>query len=67
MSEVLRVVHGNPTPEEVAAVVVVLASLAARPTPPPAPSTTGWSAYWRTMRAPLLPGSGAWRSSGRAL
>ena len=63
---VLRVVKGNPTAEELAAVLAVLsagASSAASPDEPSAPS--GWSAYWRSVRAPLVAGPGAWRSSGR--
>ncbi len=62
---VLRVVRGDPTDEEIAALVVVLGAPAAGP-PPPAPTTSsGWSAYWRAVRAPLPPGASAWRISGR--
>jgi hypothetical protein len=62
---VLRVVKGDPTAEELAAVVAVLSAgrSSQPPVEPSAPS--GWSAYWRSVRAPLVAGPGAWRSSGR--
>lgn len=60
----LRVVRGDPTDEELAALVAVIASRAA--TPPPAaeagPPRT-WSAYWRSVGATPRPGPGAWRGS----
>ena len=61
----IRVVAGDPTAEELAALVVVLSSLG---TTAPAPDPTkrdGWGAYWRGVRAPLAPGPGAWRAAGR--
>ena len=69
----VRVVKGSPTPEELAAVLAVLgaaasaASAASSSATPLAgePGPTGWSAYWRSVRAPLAPGPGAWRSSSR--
>ncbi|HET9648638.1 MAG TPA: acyl-CoA carboxylase subunit epsilon [Microlunatus sp.] len=75
----LRVVKGNPTDEELAAVVTLLA-LSAIPAPKaiPAPTTnpgpidaraaagTGqWSAYWRGVGAPMPSGPDAWRQSAR--
>jgi acyl-CoA carboxylase epsilon subunit len=64
----LKVVKGDPTPAELAAVVsAVAAKLAAgrsasghdsRPK-----QATGWAAYWRNVRRPLQPGPGAWRRS----
>lgn len=58
----LRVVRGDATPEEVAAVVAVLASLQAPATPakrrPPA-----WSAPHRAVRRTLPHGPGGWRAS----
>ncbi len=61
----LRVVKGDPTPEELAAVVAVLSAASTRRDPPTRPAGSGWSAYWRSVRAPLVAGPGAWRSSGR--
>ena len=62
---VLTIVSGQPTPEETAAVVVVLTALAGQaasaPAGPPTPSQ--WSARSRFMRAPVTPGPGAWRAS----
>ncbi|GAA2098556.1 acyl-CoA carboxylase subunit epsilon [Microlunatus panaciterrae] len=66
---VFTVTHGNPTPEELAALVAVLTARGRQPQPQPnEPARTnsaGWSAYWRGVRAPLHPGPGAWRASGR--
>ena len=63
---VLRVIRGDATPEEIAAVVAVLlarsaasdASSSARPAP------SAWAARSRLLRRPLHPGPGAWRRSG---
>jgi hypothetical protein len=64
-SPALTIVSGQPTPEETAAMVVVLTALAGQaasaPAGPPAPSQ--WSARSRLMRAPVTPGPGAWRAS----
>ena len=62
---VLRVIKGDPTPEELAAVLAVLSAAASSPPAPERAAPSGWSAYWRSVRAPLVPGPGAWRSSGR--
>ena len=60
----LTVVRGDATPEEVAALTVVLQGVAAAsvaPAPPrPRPQ---WSAPHRAVRRPLDPGRGAWRAS----
>jgi acyl-CoA carboxylase epsilon subunit len=64
----LRVVRGQPTDEEAAALAVVLAAkLAARPAPGrAAPAAVGgWADRERAMRVPLTPGPGAWRSAAR--
>ena len=59
------VVKGAPTDEEVAALVTVLtlAGRSAEPATETRPS--GWAAYWRTVRAPIIPGPDAWRMSAR--
>jgi hypothetical protein len=61
---VLRVISGNPSAEELAALIAVVAARgagAAEPDPaPPSPWTTRAS----SLRRPLVPGPGAWRASG---
>jgi hypothetical protein len=60
----LSVLRGEPTPDELAAVLVVLASR--RPAQPADedkhPSL--WSSPGQALQAPLFPGPGAWRASG---
>ena len=58
----LQVVRGEPTDEQLAALLAVVAartSAAAAPAPPPPRSR------WATpvLRGPLFPGPGAWRAS----
>jgi hypothetical protein len=60
-----QVVKGSPTDEELAAVIAVLTLRASVPAPEPRPQESGWSAYWRSVRAPVQPGPEAWRMSGR--
>jgi hypothetical protein len=58
----LSVVHGNPTTEELAALVAVLAVLddgAGAVQPSTAPAQWGRPA----LRVPLVPGPGAWKAS----
>lgn len=60
---VLRVIRGDATPEEVAALLAVVTARAAaapqgRPRPPAA-----WNDRGRVLRAPAPPGPGAWRAS----
>ncbi len=59
----LQVVNSDATPEEVAALVAVFASLggAASPAPRPRPE---WQAPHRKLRATHPHGPGGWRSSG---
>jgi hypothetical protein len=59
---VLRVVRGDATPEEVAALVAVVASLGAPQAPARAPRPE-WNAPRRLVRRPLHPGPGGWRAS----
>jgi hypothetical protein len=60
----LRVVRGNPTPEELAALTAVIA---ARSVPPEVtePSTSGWADPVAALRSPIRVGPGAWAASGR--
>ncbi|MEV0285357.1 MULTISPECIES: acyl-CoA carboxylase subunit epsilon [unclassified Kribbella] len=61
---ILQVVKGDPTPEELAALVTVIA---ARSTVTAVPSEPGrasdWATYWRHARQPFHPGPGRWRAS----
>ncbi len=63
----LRVVRGDATPEEIAALVAVLATHdVGRMAPGQArwvPSA--WSDRSRQLRCPLFPGPGAWRGSAQ--
>ncbi|MDX6233250.1 MAG: hypothetical protein QOH68_2254 [Nocardioidaceae bacterium] len=64
----LRIVKGDPQPDEVAALVAVVSALAAgaaeaagrdkRPKPE-------WAAHHRKLRATPRHGAGAWRNSAR--
>lgn len=59
----LRVVRGEPTPEELAALVaVVTARSAAAAETAPAPRTA-WNAPVRLVRQPVHVGRGGWRAS----
>jgi acyl-CoA carboxylase epsilon subunit len=60
----LRVVSPNATPEEIAALVAVLASLNTGVTTPPERRKPEWQAHHRKVRAALPHGPGGWRSSG---
>jgi len=57
----LRVVTGDPTPEELAALVAVLASLGGAAAP--ARRTPVWNAPRRLVRSTHRHGAGAWRAS----
>lgn len=66
MSEpVLKVVKGDPTPEELAALVaVVTARASAAPAEGPDTDRAGdWATYWRNVQRPLEHGPGRWRAS----
>ena len=61
----LRIVKGEPTGEDIAALTVVVATLSQRrsrrrPTP-----VGTWASYADRHRAPVRPGPGGWRASGR--
>ena len=60
----LRVVRGEPTAEEIAALTVVVAALSQRrerrrPTP-----IAAWASYAGTHRRPLRHGAGGWQAAG---
>jgi hypothetical protein len=58
----LRVVRGDATPEEVAALVAVLAAVGGRPAPQKRP-VPGWSDRRRHVRVSLPNRHGGWRAS----
>ncbi|MCW2836643.1 MAG: hypothetical protein JWQ15_757 [Marmoricola sp.] len=62
----LRIVKGDPTPEETAALVTVVAAMAAetgdRSSKPRRPE---WSAHHRKLRGVHRHGPGAWRAGAR--
>jgi hypothetical protein len=60
----LRVVKGEPTPEELAALVAVVSAKAAAASERESSRPSNWAAYWRSVRRPLAAGPGAWRASG---
>jgi hypothetical protein len=61
----LRVVRGDATPEEIAALVAVLAarSAGAEAPGPDRSVSNSWSDRSRQLRRPVFPGPGAWRRS----
>jgi hypothetical protein len=60
----LRVVKGEPTAEELAALVAVISARAAGAAPQPETERAGdWASYWRNVRRPLEHGPGRWRAS----
>jgi hypothetical protein len=61
---VLRIVKGDPTPEEIAALVTVLsARTAAVGGEEPPPRRSEWAGHERRMRRPVHPSPGGWRAS----
>jgi Acyl-CoA carboxylase epsilon subunit len=60
---VLRVIKGDATPEEIAALVAVLAALSAPAAPAPRPVSV-WADPRRGVRTTPPHGPGAWRASG---
>ena len=60
---VLRVVRGDATPEEIAAVVAVLLAPPALAEPRPRRAPSAWADRSRLLRRPLFPGPDAWRRS----
>jgi hypothetical protein len=64
VSATLRVVKGDATPEEVAALVAVLTARAAAATETPDEPRSEWSRPRPRLPLPS-PGAGAWRSAAR--
>ena len=60
---VLRVVKGDAAPEEIAALVAVIASMGAAVPPEPKPRST-WADPARRLRSVHRHGPGEWRASG---
>jgi hypothetical protein len=58
----LRVVRGDATPEELAALVAVLAASGGEQAAPPR-RVPEWSAHHRRLRRTFPAGPGGWRSS----
>ena len=62
---VLRVIRGDATPEEIAAVIAVLLARSGAPdaAPAAAPRPSAWADRGRLVRRPVFPGPDAWRRS----
>ena len=58
----LTVVRGEPTPEQLAALVAMVSARGAGGEPEPEPERSLWARP--QLRAPLHAGPGAWRASG---
>ncbi|WP_104525475.1 acyl-CoA carboxylase subunit epsilon [Blastococcus atacamensis] len=61
----LRVVKGDPTAEELAALTVVVAALSQRRTRRRPTPIGAWASYGDTHRRPQQAGPGGWRAAGR--
>ncbi|MCW2827257.1 MAG: hypothetical protein JWQ67_873 [Marmoricola sp.] len=62
----LRIVKGDPTPEETAALVTVVAAMASGPEDRSSkPRRPEWSAHHRKLRGVHRHGPGAWRAGAR--
>jgi hypothetical protein len=59
----LQILKGDPTPEELAALVAVLAARPSAPAPRETERASNWATYWRNARQPFHPGPGQWRAS----
>jgi hypothetical protein len=62
----LRIVRGEPTPEELAALTAVLAAASGgEAEPEPERPRSLWADRTSLVRRPLVPGRGAWKASAR--
>ncbi|MCU1606050.1 MAG: hypothetical protein JWP46_2515 [Modestobacter sp.] len=61
----LRVVKGEPTAEELAALTVVVAALSQRRTRRRPAPVGAWASRGDVVRRPLQTGPGGWRAAGR--
>jgi hypothetical protein len=61
----LRVVRGEPTAEELAALTVVVAAMSGRRERRKVIPVGGWASYADGHRGPAHAGPGGWRASGR--
>lgn len=65
-SDAFRVVRGNPSPEEIAAISTVLAAAVAEmradAVTDESLSVSAWARSQRAIRGPLTPGPGRWRN-----
>jgi len=62
---ILTVVRGNPTDDEVAALVMVIAVSAAETATVEPDPVGGWSDPQAAVRAPVTVGPGSWVAAGR--
>ncbi|MGH3979587.1 MAG: acyl-CoA carboxylase subunit epsilon [Pseudonocardiaceae bacterium] len=60
---VLRIVRGDPSDEEVAALTAVVAGLGSPSVPEPPRPRSAWADPASRLRVPLRPGPDAWRGS----
>ena len=60
------VVHGDATPEQLAALVAVLSAASGGDAPASEQSGSPWAAHSVALRQPLSHGPGAWRTSLRS-
>jgi acyl-CoA carboxylase epsilon subunit len=60
----LRIVKGDATPEEIAALVTVLTARAAAAVPAPKPQPSPWTYRRAQLSKPVFVGAGEWRRSG---
>ena len=61
----LRVLRGEPTLEELAALVAVLGACTANAAPPAPQVRSAWNDPARLVRRPVTPGPGGWPASAR--
>jgi hypothetical protein len=60
----LRVIRGDASPEEIAALLAVVSARAAAPAAEEPEVRSAWADRASLMRRPPAPGPGAWRASG---